>query len=134
TQVTQSVPLPSYPLSYYQSKCPNYAGPLTIWDTSPVYNKCMYVTGDVIFNATTPTGKLTIVSTGKINDNSTNANLQAWDTTNGILFYSANIFSTTANGAIYTGVMYAPTIQINGSFSNITLKADAIVVLGARSY
>ena len=123
-KVTQKVALPSYPLSYYKTKCTNYAGPLTIWDTSPAYNKCMYVTGDVTFNATTPTGKLTIVSEGYIKDKSTNANLQAWDTTNGILFYSAKGYTTTANGATYTGVIYAPTTQINGAFSNTTFNGS----------
>lgn len=78
--------------------------------------------GNVTFNAKTPTGKLTIVSEGYIKDNSTNANLQAWDTTNGILFYSAKGYTTKANGALYTGVIYAPTTQISGGFSNTTLN------------
>lgn len=124
TQVTQTVPMPSYPLSYYKSICTNYVGAMTIRETSPSYNKCMYVTGDVTFNATTPKGKLTIVSEGYIKDNSNNATLQAWDTKNGILFYSAKGYTTTANGASYTGVIYAPTTQANGAFSNSTLNGS----------
>lgn len=30
----------------------------------------------------------------------------------------------TANGAIYTGVIYAPTTQINGAFSNTTFNGS----------
>jgi len=84
----------------------------------------VYVIGDVTLNITTPTGKLTIVSEGYIKDNSTNANLQAWDNSNGILFYSAKGYMTKANGAKYTGVIYAPTTQINGAFSNTTFNGS----------
>ncbi|MBI3887759.1 hypothetical protein HY310_01685, partial [Candidatus Microgenomates bacterium] len=63
-KVTQTNPLPNYPLSYYKTKCTNYNGPMTIWDTSTNYNKCMYVKGDVTLNTTGTTGKLTIVSEG----------------------------------------------------------------------
>jgi len=71
-----------------------------------------------------PTGKLTIVSEGYIKDNSTNATLQPWDTANGILFYSAKGYTTKANRAKYTGVIYAPTTQINGAFSNTTFNGS----------
>ncbi len=121
-QITTPNPLPNYPLSYYKTTCPNFAGPLTINDTSPAYNKCMYVTGDVTFNATTPTGKLTIISEGFIRDNSTTANLTAWDTKNGVLFYSNKGYTTLANGTTYTGIVYAPTTKIDGAFSNTTLN------------
>lgn len=120
TKVTQPAALPSYPLSYYKTRCTNYTGTMTINDTSPVYNKCIYVIGDVKFNATTPTGKLTIVSEGYITDKSTTANLQAWDTKNGILLYSAKGYTSAANGATYTGVIYAPTSKIDGGFTNTT--------------
>jgi hypothetical protein len=83
----------------------------------------MYVIGDVTFKATSPTGKLTIISEGYIKDYNTGANLQAWDTSNGILFYSAKGYTTKANGATYTGVViYAPTSLINGGLSNSTLN------------
>ncbi|MBU3979062.1 peptidoglycan recognition protein family protein [Patescibacteria group bacterium] len=121
TKVTQKNPIPSYSLSYYKSKCPNYKGPLTIKDTSPVYNKCMYVTGDVTLKATSPTGKLTIISEGYIKDYNNGASLQAWDTTNGILFYSAKGYSASTNQSTYTGVIYTPTSKIDGGFSNTTL-------------
>jgi hypothetical protein len=78
----------------------------------------------VNFNATTPTGKLTIISEGYIKDKSTTANIQAWDTKNGILFYSAKGYTTTANGATYTGVIYAPTTKIDGAFSNTTFNGS----------
>lgn len=68
------------------------------------------------------TGKLTIVSEGYIKDNSTGANIQAWDTTNGVLFYSAKGYIANANGARYTGVLYAPTTKIDGGLSNSTIN------------
>ncbi|GEM_PF-6836631 len=86
------------------------------------YNKCIYATGDVTLNTTNTSGKLTVVSEGNINDNSTGANLQAWDTTNGLLFYSAKAYTAQANGTTYTGVIYAPTSQLDGGFSNSTLS------------
>lgn len=121
-KVTTPIAVPNYPLSYYKTRCTNYTGTMTINDTSPVYNKCIYVIGDVNFNATTPTGKLTIVSEGYIRDKSTTATLGAWDTQNGVMFYSAKGYSTEANKAKYTGVIYAPTTQIIGSFSNTTFN------------
>ncbi len=124
TQVTQTNPLPSYPLSYYKSLCPNYTGPITITDTWPTYNKCMYVLGDVTFRSTMPSGKLTVVSEGKITDTSTTSTLQPWDTKNGILYYAAKGFSATANGGNYTGVIYAPTSSVNAGFSNATFNGS----------
>ncbi len=86
----------------------------------------MYIIGDVTVNTTTVTGKLTIVREGDIKDNSTNANFQAWDTSNGILFYYAKGYTTKANGAKYTGVIYAPTTQINCAFSNTTVNSSVL--------
>ncbi len=123
SQVSQTVPVPSYPLSFYKTKCTNYLGSVTLWDTSTVYNKCIYATGNVTLNTTGTSGKLSVISEGFIYDNSTNANLQAWDTTNGILFYSAKGYTANySNGAKYTGVIYAPTTQINAGLSNATLN------------
>lgn len=121
-KVTQAALLPNYPLSFYKSRCTNYSGAVNITDTSPAYNKCIYAKGDVTFNTTTATGKITIVSEGYIKDKSTNSTLQPWDTTNGILFYSAKGYTSTENGAKYTGVIYAPTANVNGGFSNTTLN------------
>jgi len=45
-----------------------------------------------------------------------------YNTTNGILFYSAKAYTAQANGATYTGVIYAPTSQINGGLANSTLN------------
>ena len=122
TQVTQAVPLPSYPLSFYKSKCTNYTGSITLWNTGTTFNKCIYATGNVTIYTTNTKGKLTVISEGYIYDYSTGANLQAWDTSNGILFYSAKGYTAKANGATYTGVIYAPTTLINGGLSNSTLN------------
>lgn len=121
-QVTQIVPLPSYPLSFYKPKCTNYTGSITLWNTGTTFNKCIYATGNVTLNTTSTKGKLTVISEGYIYDNSTGANLQAWDSSNGILFYSAKGYTARANGARYTGVIYAPTTVINGGLSNSTLN------------
>lgn len=122
TQVTQSKSLPSYPLTSYKSRCTNYTGAVTLSDTGTNFNKCIYATGDVTLNTTNTSGKLTVVSEGNIKDNSTGANLQAWDTTNGVLFYTAKTYTAQANGATYTGIILAPNTQINGGLSNSTLN------------
>lgn len=121
-KVTTPTTLPAYPLSYYKTRCTNYTGPITLWDTGTAFNKCIYATGDVTINTTNTSGKLTIISEGFIKDKSTGANIQAWDTQNGIMFYSAKGYSTSANKATYTGVIYAPTTQVSGSFSNTTFN------------
>lgn len=121
-QVTQIVPLPSYPLSFYKSKCTNYNSSITLWNTGTTFNKCIYATGNVTIYTTNTKGKLTVISEGYIYDYSTGANIQAWDSSNGILFYSAKGYTAKANGATYTGVIYAPTTLINGGLSNSTLN------------
>ncbi len=121
-QVTQIVPLPSYPLSFYKSKCTNYNSSITLWNTGTTFNKCIYATGNVTIYTTNTKGKLTVISEGYIYDYSTGANIQAWDSSNGILFYSAKGYTAKANGATYTGVIYAPTTVINGGLSNSTLN------------
>jgi hypothetical protein len=124
TKVAQRKPLPTYSLSFYKSKCTNYTGAVTLWDTGTNFNKCIYATGDVTIYTTNTRGKLTIVSEGNIKDYSTGANLQAWDTINGILLYSAKTYTAQANGAIYTGVIYVPNAQLNGGLSNSTLNGS----------
>lgn len=123
-QVTNTAVIPSYPLSYYKSRCTYHNGALTINDTNPTYNKCVYAKGDITFRATTPKGKLTLVSEGKIKDESTTSTLEAWDTTNGILFYSAKDFTSTTNQSKYTGVIFTPSAIIGGSPSNTTVNGS----------
>lgn len=124
--VSQTYTIPSYPLSYYKSRCTNFTGNIIVSHTGKTYNECIYSTGDITFRSTTPQGKITLVSEGFIYDRSTTATLQPWDTTNGILYYSAKGYSTSANWANNTGVIYAPTAQVTASFSNTTFNGSFI--------